>query len=346
MNFDIPSQPDNTESLEVARNKFRMKLAEFRDFEDENGIEAFNDLNLDLLKDNIEKNSNLNQEEKERLIDKVKGYLLEIADLGVNNDVYLYCLDIYDSLGAVDKIKARIKKGYRSQYGWLDVALARAVFEHGDEEQSEALLKDWIKENEVTEPDFSGFEECKYFREKLAIISEQYKIFANKYNLPEDLPFKGAIAPKTSFINAACELKKGNYDLVIGVLKSGMPITQLLDFLGQNTRYLEWHKRWKQEPRWKNIGSNTKTIKSAGKILVCEHDTQTGATLKAISPILKKLSPKEVDVSFWVDFHHKNEENIANDNFYNKSIALNDISTDNLIENLKEMVEYAKSMKI
>ena len=34
------------------------------------------------------------------------------------------------------------------------------------------------------------------------------------------------------------ELKKGNYDVAIGILKSGIYLAELLDYLGQNTRYL------------------------------------------------------------------------------------------------------------
>lgn len=143
------------------------------------------------------------------------------------------------------------------------------------------------------------FEMAPFFKTRLKKINSQLKLYCEKYNIP----FKQLLNAES--LNMAVETLRNRYDLAIWVLGSGTGVAALHEICGRNVRYLEWHKTWKKEAVWKNIGekSSQKNLKNPKKILVCEHDTSTWATLTQLKEKFEKLYPNsEVDICFLYDF--------------------------------------------
>lgn len=162
-------------------------------------------------------------------------------------------------------------------------------------------------------------------------VQEAFDKYFDHYHIPKRW---GA---SEKFVNAAAEIKKQKYDLIIGVLGAGTPIPGLIEMMGNNNvRYLEWHKKWKKKlPTWKNIGRVRDVVTQADKILVCENDTQYGTTLATIQPLLEKLQPKQVDVSFYIDVHQRNKMVVNALPFYNSAFDIKDLPTDRSFEHWK-----------
>lgn len=94
-------------------------------------------------------------------------------------------------------------------------------------------------------------------------------------------------------------LAEKDYDLVVGVVHAGVSPALLMEALGKNTRYLEYHRKIPKPPSWQKFGRNVETPVSAQNILVCENDVVTGSTLQAIQPVLADLGPQKVDLFTW-----------------------------------------------
>ena len=262
----------------------------------------------------------------------------------MQDDANLYeGIQLLEEIGDIEPIRARINQGYRMNIGELNYDLAFATLHYGTDQQIEVMIKDWLKERGQT--NLAEFEETRYFKERLSIINDSFNAFAKAHGLPEALPDMDAGGAQSSLINAATELKKKKYDVAIGILNSGVYVAELLDYLGQNTRYVEWHRHWTRQPIWKHIGSNDEPIENAQRILLCEQDIHTGATMDNLEPFLRELQPEQVDATFWIDMHNKVKHFFDGSEFYGDAYMLRDIPTDNLIENLNAAVAYAKQDK-
>ena len=93
------------------------------------------------------------------------------------------------------------------------------------------------------------------------------------------------------------------------------------------------------------MGSNHDPVRSASRILLCEHDIHTGKTLNELKAFLERLGPEKVDVSFWVDIHRGIKHYFDTQDFYDEHFLVKNMPTDHLIENLNAAVEYAKQDK-
>ena len=220
----IPEQLSVEERWQKARKDFDAKKVDFLNYLQKQDI--WDETAYPKTKEKILARKNLTEDEKKRIIEEIRKKSLELAEAAMNDDANLYeGIKILESLGEIESIKERAKQGHRMITGELHYDLAKVVLEHGSDEQAEAMLKDWLKERGQT--NLTDFEDTKYFRERLFIINDSFNAFANAHGLPDKLPDLAFEGSKTGFINAAMELKKRNYDVAIGVLKSGVYLAEL-----------------------------------------------------------------------------------------------------------------------
>ena len=96
---------------------------------------------------------------------------------------------------------------------------------------------------------------------------------------------------------AAMQLQGQGYDHVVGIVNGGSILPNYMRPLGQNVSYLEYHRHWKQAPRWR-AKRQMQEIREGMKVLLCEHDAVSGHTLRAAMWKLDKTSPSSVDLCF------------------------------------------------
>ncbi len=158
-------------------------------------------------------------------------------------------------------------------------------------------------------------------------IQNGLKAHVKKFNIPL------RNTPNIPTINAAVELSKNNYDLVIGVLKSGSTLAVPFEVLGDNVRYVEWHRHWTRKPIWRKVGETTDKPTEAKRVLICENDAASGKTLQALQPILDKLNPDEVDICFSGYFPDKSID-IAEGFPFRHIYTTENVNYDNVCKNL------------
>jgi adenine/guanine phosphoribosyltransferase-like PRPP-binding protein len=260
---------------------------------------------------------------------------------GMRNDANLFLAFRYlRSLGREDLIKKRLNKGPLAVGGEASVDLTMAFLDYGTEQQAEEALKVWLDVKKRLNP---MLEDTVYISERLNPITEAYSRFAKEAGLTRRIPGDdNSFGTRTEAVNAAMELMKKNYDVVIGILNSGAPLAGLMDFLGQNTRYAEWHHGWKGGPKWKKIGNKQAAIKTAGTILISEHDTRTGMTLKAFIPFLQKLHARRVDIAYVIDVGGSNKKVTEEVGYYDHQDLVWDLPRKNLVENLNKAADLAR----
>ncbi len=340
------AEKSNSEKRWESSKEYQRKEEELR------RMLGFYDLHFDddytKIIEEINKSGKISDKERGHLLEETHKSFLNLADSAMENDGNLHMgFKLCKSLGLIDKIKERVDKGPLAIDGQTYVDLTAAILEYGSDDQAEEALKSWMQSGRHI---LLEMEESRYLKERLYVIEDAYAEFCKEFYPEKQYGLNGQIPSptyesKTEWINAAMEIKKKNYDVVVGVLKSGVLMASLLDFLGQNTRYAEWHRGWKKGPVWKKIGSNTDKPEQAEKILVCEHDTKSGETLKALEPFLKKLNPGQIDISFWIDLHNANQRNVDRAGYFTDDFHVKDITTENLVKNLNEALEHAKLMK-
>ncbi len=288
----------------------------------------------------IDEKTDITEHEKQELRQLLKKRLFRLADVCFDTDRNIFIgLQIYRHYRNIDAIKQRLQKGIYTR-GFINSDLVKATLDFEEEVQSEQALHTLIQAGMSPEPCAN----TAYMERRMKPIKEAYRMFARKHHLPETIPEIYDENDRCLYINAAMELRKRGYDLAIGVLNSGIKTAQLLDFFGQATKYAEWHRDWKQPPAWRNIGGGRKPETQTGKILLCEHDTNSGATLKALIPFLQKLKPRQVDVVVQLDVHQKAKSNIEALGYYTGIELVQNIPYTNFIANLNQAAEYARSV--
>ncbi|MCK9272364.1 hypothetical protein M0P65_02345 [Candidatus Gracilibacteria bacterium] len=183
------------------------------------------------------------------------------------------------------------------------------------------------------------FDSMPYFKKRIKKINRELKKYCKKYNIP----FKQLLNAES--LNMAVETLRNNYDFTIGILGSGTGVAALHEMFGRNVGYMEWHKKWKKEAVWRKIGENEGKVNSKNpkKILVCEHDTSTGATLVQLKERFEKLYPKSiVDICFLYDFG-KNADFVDNVGFFRKCINPREIVQVYFFDNIEILYKMVNS---
>lgn len=293
---------------------------------------------LDFFRDRIildkplrEQTGNLSKEVSQQFEEQAR----LVADAGLNGDTNLYmafkCLEF---LGEEDRVRERVALGLRlNGHDQVSYSLLRATLKYGTEEQIRKAILEYAAEYGIESIEFAD-----YIQDKLRPISENFNRYAEKSNLePRFIT--------AEWLNAAFELEKQKYDLIVGVMNSGKYIANLMEFFGETVRYVEWHRHWKRSPVLRNIGGSTERIYEANKILICEQDTRSGATLKALIPFLKKLNPAQVDICFWIDHYGINDKNVKDIGFYQNSFHTYTIPSSDLFNHIKTAEDLVEATK-
>lgn len=196
--------------------------------------------------------------------------------------------------GEIELIREKIRQLRSSDQpnlGYYDLPLAIGQF--GTQADIENLIRNYTSDTRfiadtLGRPEYDN--PIKAFRLGISMNLHRY---AKHYNVP-----LGRVG-EASTVNAAVELHKRNYDLVVGVLNAGTIFALPLEALGSNVRYLEYHRSWKRKkPVWRKVGRHQEKPKKAKRILICENDSVTGKTLRAVLPKVEALEPELIDVCF------------------------------------------------
>jgi hypothetical protein len=267
-------------------------------------------------------------------MEKYKHSLIKLAEAGLAKDKNIYiAFECLEKLGDTEKIISRIKKGIRYASGSISYDLFKATCKYGNEEQIKKATKEFTESYGV-----DSLSAMPYYKEKFDEIGVAISRYRYLYGIANN------VGVNAEMINASMELLKKDYDLAVGVIRSGSPIATMLEIGGLETRYIEWHRGWKKGPVWKKIGKETWKVEGQKKnIIVCEHDTQTGNTLDIIQPLIEALEPDKVDVCFWIDMHRTNKKVVEQRNFYNDSYNANDFPVDDFFNNLQNILKIIRS---
>ena len=308
-------------SIQQMQENFNKAYEQFDNFV------GFMGLKIDMHTPLAEQELKLSDKEKERL----KQLALNVAQAAALNDNIFESFNFFRWLSMEEKIKERAKQSIRHRNGQIHLDLVLAVAEYGTEEEALDSYRQLFSQMGLM-----GVDAYPVIKEKFKNIEARFNEFLEK----NSYEFLASFTPE--FLNAALELREKNYDLAIGVLNGGGPMAMFLEFLGTQAKYIEWHRDWKKGPVQRKIGPNKSPISKGKKILICENDTQTGATLKAIIPFLKKLKPEQIDVSFLVDLHGTNHLIVENSLFYKNAFNLGEFSPANFVDNLIKLEKELK----
>lgn len=113
---------------------------------------------------------------------------------------------------------------------------------------------------------------------RVALINEKIASFAAQRNIPYRCKGPGFMS---SIITMAGELMRYRYDLVIGVCKGGVPVPLIMQLLGRKDPIAFIHCE-----RGSDIKSSwiqqAPDLSQARRVLICEDDIDTGATLQKL----------------------------------------------------------------
>lgn len=240
-----------------------------------------------------------------------------------------------------DKNEAKRVLSKRKLYfpGWIDYTDAdiyEMILDYSTKSEKRLATEKHIRQDWLGYP---FFDMLPFFKKKIRKINSELERYCKKYNIP----YKQLLNAES--LNMAVETLRNRYDLVIWILGSGTGVAALHEICGRNVGYMEWHKNWKKEAIWKNIGENKfwKMQKNPKKILVCEHDTSTGATLAQLKEKFEKLYPEsEVDICFLYDFW-KNSDFVHKTWFFKKCINPKETRQIDFFDNIEILYKIVSS---
>ena len=125
-------------------------------------------------------------------------------------------------------------------------------------------------------------------------------------------------------VNAAMEVSRLDYDLIVGIYRGCTSLTTPLEVIGDNVRYINYSRlrNPNKDGEWLPVGRVRELPEKAEKILVCEDDAVTGGSLRRAIPLLEKLDPKQVDVCFSGFFSVRSVGEVKKIPFYNQAFGL------------------------
>lgn len=262
----------------------------------------------------------------------IKNYSLLLIELGfIKGESGSLGYDIADATKETELIRERIRilvetGDFRNSsdvqaiqtYG-SQLEIHTALTKHKPKTEEDSFFENFINTRPTSNP------LCDLYSRAYANL----KSYAEKF----EIPFRHT--PRAYDLSAAIELSRKKYDLIIGVLKAGSTLALPMEAIGENVRYMEWHKHWKRKPVWRNVGRATEKPKKAKKILLCENDAVSGNTIEALLPSLEKLGAEEVDICFTALYPEKStqiSESLPLNSIYNTS----DLGYKNCYSNLVE----------
>ncbi|MEQ1849711.1 MAG: phosphoribosyltransferase [Candidatus Peribacteraceae bacterium] len=180
------------------------------------------------------------------------------------------------------------------------------------------------------------------FRGKVETALNEIRNEYLRYCQTHQLSTKRVCYPSTLIPNAAYTLVDENYDLTIGIVHGGAPLANYLHVLDQNVVYLEYHRRWEINPRWRVAGRQC-DIRSGMKILLCEDDVATGKTLKEVARKLDKLNPSSVGICFTGYHLEKSKQRAQEAGVFDSVRTPNDFDQSHVYSSILNFHEALKS---
>jgi hypoxanthine phosphoribosyltransferase len=277
------------------------------------------------------------------LRDQVRDSLEEIIALHLEDDVSLGDgLRIAEAVGRVDLIRARIAQGFVLEEHKSPLSLCLAAFKYGTEEQHIEAIK--VMED-MGIGQYSMIDKSEKVEREIQQINDHFHFYRSQYPLNNRHYFEGGKPFSAYQLNAAAELLKTDYDLVIGLQSGGVLFAALLEMLGMNVRYLSWHREWAptgRSPEWEQIGSVQEKPTTAQKILLCEDDSVTGNTLDVVGKFLSNLGADRTDIFFKNHWIESNRENTEDSAFFANAIDANTFESSGFYDKLVDLRKRAE----
>jgi hypothetical protein len=157
-------------------------------------------------------------------------------------------------------------------------------------------------------------------------IRTLYKEYTEKHGLTTFPPIF------LEHVNAAVELQS-QYDAVIGILRKGAPVPNLMHALGQKVGMIEFHQNWLRGAMWRRIGGEKFTMDQGGKILICEDDAVRGRTLRSVLSRVDEFNPSKVDVCFTGVMYSMSRSAADNIGVFDKVFHCTEVSQDHVFTN-------------
>ncbi len=277
----------------------------------------------------VESNRDLDKLPKEEKIGAVKR-IRELLSLSIERRelymIYKWSELLGDLSPAIQFVKTN---GITYKDGSVEPCLLDVALKFCDQDTANRAIQECATSTSNPETVERLVAERGMLAEKMAVIRNLLSQYSQIHNLPEK---------NISFtqVNAAIEISKMDYDLVLCILNGGASLGNLVEIAGLNTRFLEWRKHWKKDPIWRKVGKNTTKPTGANNILVIEDDASTGTTLKAIQPLIKKLNPENVDICFCGMFLKHSIDVAQSLSSFNEVVRMFSLSHKKALDNLDE----------
>lgn len=273
-------------------------------------------------------------------VEELKKAAFDLAHIALADDYNIYVgFQYFKFIENTEPIEERIKQGIRGKRSSrINFDLYKeAVRLANNEGYVLQLAQTVLDENpeifplvaEITPP----------INSKIQTVIKTIDRYTDRYQIPR-LPIDDRLA--VDFINAAGEIAGMDYDCIIGVLNAGAPIPIILEILGKKTGYIEWHRNSKKIPKWRKTTIDIDIIGNPQKILVCENDVSTGATLKKIIPYLEELRPSQVDVCFHSPVWFPMQQVMSTIPFYTNYFHIKTLNKKQFINYLDQMNKCCK----
>jgi len=274
--------------------------------------------------------SDVSEEDKKR----AKELAQKIIELGIKDDKNLYLAYKYSNLlDEPEAIIARMRKSIYTKDEEPHYDLLQTALKWGDDNDIQTAISIYHKArpNEFKKENIDALldsPDC----DQITKITGPIRTALEKYRA--EFGFKEGY--RVDDYNAAMEIKKREYDLAIGIQTGCSALTNVLEMIGQPTRYIRHSKKWNnRKPHWMAIGKEKERVKKAKKIIVCENDAVSGKTLQAVQPLIEKLQPETIDICF---SGYSDEDSIAtaqNLGFYTNVFSTVTIGYNHFLENIK-----------
>jgi len=260
--------------------------------------------------------------------EEARGLARKIIDLGLQNDSDIFAAYKYSvAIGETDGIIKRMKQGLYSN-DKINYDLVQTALNYGNDEDMQQAVSAW-RTVESKQDSISAFLNEGTIKKIVERIKASLNQYSKDYNLPKNKTL-------SAHINAAMEIAKQEYDLAVGIQRGCVNVTTILEAIGQRTRYVRYSPAWeKRGPYWEKVGRHKDKPTKAKKIIVCEDDTVTGKTLKAVQPLIEKLEPQTVDICFMGMNPEISRERAEGLGFYTNVTSTMSYSFDHFVENLR-----------
>lgn len=266
---------------------------------------------------------------------KVKKLANKIVELGLKEDLNLYyACESAGILGENDAVLARIRQ-QDEDADYYNFDLCKFAVTYGNEEDKNRGMRMFCGEKrrlKNLETFDMGMEHiCPEIRELCDRIRGQMQQYTEKFEL--DDRFVGS-----PHVNAAVQIVKLDYDLIVGIQGGCSNLTNVLEFIGDDRlRYINYSKSLEKLPVWEKIGRSRKEVEKAKKILICENDAVSGQTLRSVQPLIEKLQPEGVDICFSGGFFDEKSQLVAEQmGIYKRIFSVMNMDFDNFLENIRE----------